>query len=66
MGAGGLAEIFEPVTQMRGEAGKRQVPKEVRIALENEFVNSEVTLGEDYGQTIKICKDFQGALPAGA
>ena len=33
VGASGLAQIFELVTQMRGEGGKRQVPKEVRIAL---------------------------------
>ncbi len=33
VGASGLAQIFEMVTQMRGEGGKRQVPKEVKIAL---------------------------------
>jgi acetyl-CoA acetyltransferase len=33
VGASGLAQIFELVTQMRGEGGKRQVPKEVKIAL---------------------------------
>ena len=33
VGASGLAQIFELVTQMRGKAGKRQVPKDVRIAL---------------------------------
>jgi acetyl-CoA acetyltransferase len=33
VGASGLGQIFELVTQMRGEAGKRQVPKDVRIAM---------------------------------
>ncbi len=33
VGASGLAQIYELVTQMRGEAGKRQVPKNVRLAL---------------------------------
>ncbi len=33
VGASGLAQIFELVTQMRGTAGKRQVPENVRIAL---------------------------------
>lgn len=33
VGATGLAQIYELVTQMRGIAGKRQVPKAVRIAL---------------------------------
>ena len=65
VGASGLAQIFELVTQMRGEAGKRQVPKEVRIALENEL-NQRFGLGGDYGQTTKICKNFQDTLPAGA
>ncbi len=33
VGASGLAQVFELVTQIRGEAGKRQVPKKVKIAL---------------------------------
>lgn len=33
VGASGLAQIFELVTQIRGEAGKRQVPKKVGLAL---------------------------------
>ena len=33
VGASGLAQIYEVVTQMRGQAGTRQVPKDVRIAL---------------------------------
>jgi acetyl-CoA acetyltransferase len=32
VGASGLAQIFELVTQLRGEAGQRQVPKH-RIAM---------------------------------
>lgn len=33
VGASGIGQIHELVTQMRGRAGKRQVPKDVRIAL---------------------------------
>jgi len=33
VGASGLGQIFELVTQMRGDAGGRQVPKNVRLAL---------------------------------
>ncbi len=33
VGASGIGQIFELVTQMRGNAGKRQLPKDVRIAL---------------------------------
>ncbi len=33
VGASGLGQIFELVTQMRGEAGKRQTPKNARIAM---------------------------------
>jgi len=33
VGASGIGQIYELVTQMRGAAGKRQVPKDVRIAL---------------------------------
>jgi len=33
VGASGLGQIHELVTQMRGQAGKRQVPKPVRLAM---------------------------------
>jgi len=33
VGASGIGQVYELVTQMRGAAGKRQVPKDVRIAL---------------------------------
>ena len=33
VGASGLGQIYELVTQMRCDAGERQVPKEVRIAM---------------------------------
>ncbi len=33
VGASGLAQSYELVTQMRGQAGERQVPKDVKIAM---------------------------------
>ena len=33
VGASGIAQIYELVTQIRGEAGERQVPKDVKFAL---------------------------------
>ena len=33
VGASGLAQIYELVTQMRGQAGDRQVPKDINVAL---------------------------------
>ncbi|MGJ8686646.1 MAG: thiolase family protein, partial [Spongiibacteraceae bacterium] len=33
VGASGLAQIYELVAQMRGQAGNRQVPKDIKIAM---------------------------------
>ncbi len=56
VGASGLAQIFELVTQMRGNADKRQVPKKVKIALA-ENGGGVLTL-EEASMTITILENM--------
>jgi acetyl-CoA acetyltransferase len=58
VGASGLAQVYELTTQLRGEAGKRQVPKKVRIALA-ENGGGILTL-EEASMTITILENVNG------
>ncbi len=56
VGASGIAQIFELTTQIRGDAGKRQVPKKVKIALA-ENGGGILTL-EEASMTISILENI--------